>query len=127
MANWKAVVAGVALLAVVLFVGFRLTGNASKDIGKYDEFAKCLTDKGVTMYGAYWCPHCARQKEMFGSSWKYVNYVECDPRGNNAKPELCREKGVQGFPTWEFPNGEIVSGETPLRELSFRSGCPLPQ
>ena len=24
--------------------------------GKHDDFAQCLTDRGVIMYGAYWCP-----------------------------------------------------------------------
>jgi len=26
------------------------------------ELAKILKERGVTMYGAYWCPHCSRQK-----------------------------------------------------------------
>jgi hypothetical protein len=33
---------------------------------RYDGFAKCLASKQAKMYGLYWCPHCAEQKEMFG-------------------------------------------------------------
>ena len=99
--------------------------NGSASPGKYDDFAKCLTDNGVAMYGAYWCPHCQNQKKTFGKSFDYINYVECDPRGDNARPQLCKEKGVEGYPTWEFANGDMISGELPLNELSFRSGCSL--
>jgi hypothetical protein len=60
-----------------------------------DAFAQCLTAKGFTMYGAYWCPHCQQEKSYFGDSFKYINYVEC-----TEKTQLCLDKGVQGYPTW---------------------------
>ena len=63
-------------------------------------FAQCLTDEGMTFYGAYWCPHCQDQKEMFGDAMQYVNYVECDPGGENADPEACVAAGVEYYPTW---------------------------
>lgn len=119
------IVLAVVAIAIVGIIIFNMRG-AEAEPGKYDEFAKHLSEKGVTMYGAYWCPHCASQKKLFGSSFDYVNYVECDPRGNNAQPQLCESKGIEGFPTWEFPleNGEteMVSGELSLREIAFRSG-----
>jgi glutaredoxin len=117
-----AAVALVALISYFLFVS--ITGKVT-EVGIYDDFAHCLTEKGVVMYGAYWCPHCARQKELFGSSWKYVSYVECDPRGNNAQPELCRQQGVTAYPTWIF-NGEKRTGVQSLLSLSSWSGCQLP-
>lgn len=58
-------------------------------------FAKCLTDKGWVMYGAAWCSHCKTQKELFGSSFQYIKYVECPDN-----TQLCLDKGVNGFPTW---------------------------
>ena len=60
-----------------------------------DAFAKCLTDKGWTMYGAVWCPHCQDQKKAFGDSFKYIKYVECPDN-----IQLCTDKGVNGYPTW---------------------------
>lgn len=63
-------------------------------------FAKCLTDAGMTFYGAYWCPHCQAQKELFGESMQYINYVECDAGGENAQPEVCTEAGVEYYPSW---------------------------
>ena len=42
------------------------------------ELAKYLQSSGAIMYGAFWCPHCSRQKELFGKeAWKYISYVEC--------------------------------------------------
>lgn len=85
-----------------------------------DEFAKCLNAKGVTMYGAYWCPHCQNEKNAFGESFKFVNYVEC-----TEKPNECLTKDVQGYPTWTFPDGRKLTGEQGIRKLSQESGCPF--
>lgn len=94
---------------------------------KYVSFAKCLTQKNVTMYGAYWCPHCANQKALFGTQGaKELNYVECDKRGKLANPELCVQKGIKQYPTWIFPDGSSTSGELSLEALSAKSSCPLP-
>lgn len=68
----------------------------------YDSLAKCLSDKGVKMYGAYWCPHCQNQKKAFGDSFKYINYIECAD-GQNGQTQICKDNGITGYPTWEFP------------------------
>jgi len=73
------------------------------------------------MYGAYWCPHCAEQKKLFGSAFDYVNYVECDPKGKDANPALCQQKGIGGFPTWEIGN-DLYEGTRSLQELARLSG-----
>lgn len=61
-----------------------------------DSFAKCLTEKGWTLYGAVWCSHCKDQKELFGESFRYIHYVECPDN-----TELCLDKGINGYPTWK--------------------------
>ncbi|MDB9312515.1 hypothetical protein PN462_05310 [Spirulina sp. CS-785/01] len=76
------------------------------------------------MYGAYWCPHCNDQKERFGNAASRLNaeiYVECDPRGENPQTQLCIDKKVQGFPSWEI-NGEMYMGVKSLSELAELSG-----
>ncbi|MFH1400946.1 MAG: hypothetical protein ABIH41_05485, partial [Nanoarchaeota archaeon] len=45
-----------------------LTACSQEATPALDDFARCLTQSGATMYGASWCPHCNDQKEMFGSS-----------------------------------------------------------
>src|SRR3989338_281740 len=39
--------------------------------GEYDNFAKCLSEKGAVMYGAMdWCKYTQAQKAMFGKSFR---------------------------------------------------------
>ena len=115
-----------AVLGVVIFAAIVYALNRGPDApGEYDAFAQCLTAAGVKMYGADWCPHCAEQKKLFGNSWKYVDYVECDARGDNADPEACDAAGVEGFPTWIFSDGTKIAGQTSLRQLSVKTNCAL--
>lgn len=88
--------------------------------GKFDAFAQCLTEKGVIMYGAEWCPHCQNQKKLFGSSFQYVTYVEC-PK----EPKVCLEKNITGYPTWLLADGKRLEGEQSLLSLGQKSGCSL--
>ncbi len=111
-------VAGLLVVIVIL-------SSCSSGPGKYDAFAQCLTEHNTTMYGAYWCPHCLNQKEQFGKSWKYVNYVECSLPGNQGQTEICSKAGITGYPTWEFADGSRLSGEISLTTLSTKSGCSL--
>lgn len=84
--------------------------------------ARHLNEVGARSFGAYWCPHCYDQKQLFGrQAAAIVNYIECDPRGSNAKPEVCREAGVRAYPTWEI-DGEIYEGTRELDELAELSG-----
>lgn len=105
-----------ALLALVIYP---LIQQGGKNL---NEFAQCLQEKNVTMYGAEWCSHCQDQKKLFGSSFEYVPYVECPENS-----QLCIEKGVEKFPTWIFADGKMLFGELELEKLSQESGCPLPR
>mmetsp|Transcript_17269 Transcript_17269/g.47836 ORF Transcript_17269/g.47836 Transcript_17269/m.47836 type:complete len:254 (-) Transcript_17269:233-994(-) len=85
------------------------------------QLAKTMQQQGVTMYGAYWCPHCARQREVFGKeAWSYINYVECSPKGFGFQG-MC--SNVDGYPTWKRKTGrDIISGETSLEALAKAVG-----
>ncbi len=91
----------------------------------HDAFAKCLSSRQVTMYGLYWCEHCAEQKKMFGPSFQYISYVECGIKGSRAEEPVCVQAGVKNFPAWKFPDGSLVEGVRPLEFLSEKSGCSL--
>jgi hypothetical protein len=78
------------------------------------------------MYGAFWCSHCADQKELFASSFQYVPYVECGIKGSRAENEICLQAGVKRFPTWAFADGERREGLLQLQALSEKTGCSLP-
>jgi glutaredoxin len=77
------------------------------------------------MYGVYWCPHCTRQKEMFGAAFRQIDYVECDPRGETPRPDLCKKADVKAYPTWEI-NGKFLMGVQSLSELAEASGFKGP-
>jgi uncharacterized membrane protein len=82
------------------------------------ELAKHLTQREAKMYGAYWCPHCYDQKQLFGKeAWQDVTYIECADGGKNAQPDVCRQRGVKSFPTWEI-EGELDPGVKVLSKLA---------
>jgi len=111
---------GLIILAVILAVLY-LYKPPSVANSKFDDFAKCLASKNITMYGAEWCSHCKNEKNAFEGSFKYVPYVECPD-----KPKVCLDKGVNAYPTWIFPDGKKLVGEQGVEKLSQESGCPLP-
>ncbi len=72
------------------------------------------------MGGTDWCPHCKNQKGMFGKSFRYVDYHNCD-----REKAWCKSNGVKGYPTWVFPDGKKYSGTQSLQTLATLSGCEL--
>ena len=86
------------------------------------ELAKHLNDKGVVKYSAYWCPNCLKQSELFGKrAYKELNVIECARDAENSQTQLCIDKKIKGFPTWEI-NGKLILGVLSLKELSKLTG-----
>jgi hypothetical protein len=119
----KLFLAAIATLSV--FALAACTQPEPKD-GQYAVLAKCLTAKGVKFYGAFWCPHCQNQKKMFGDDIRYIDYVECDPKGENSKTEECLKAGVERYPSWFFPGQGITPGEQKPEELAVKANCEVP-
>jgi|SRR3989338_1827370 len=108
-------------------IAFALVVAAVFNIGRepelanaLDEFAQCLNEKGFTMYGAYWCPHCQNEKTAFGDSFRFVNYVEC-----TQEPQQCLATGIKGYPTWITDDGRRFEGEQGIERLAEASGCAI--
>ncbi len=119
--NNRMLISVVAIAAVAVLVVFSL--SATGKVSAKDGFAKCLSEKGVVMYGASWCSHCTNQKKAFGSSWQFVTYVECATA--TGQSEACTDAGVLAYPTWFFSDGSKREGELTLQQLSQLSGCVL--
>ena len=113
----------VIFIISVLIISVILVGCSST--GPPETFAKCLTEGGIKIFGAYWCPNCITQKKMFGDSWEYVNYIECSLPGGKGQTQYCKQAGIEGYPTWEFEDGTRRSGVIQLEELSSITGCSL--
>jgi hypothetical protein len=81
------------------------------------EISSQLQSLDTHFYGAYWCSHCYEQKEELGKeAMAKIPYIECSKEGRNSQTQLCKEKNVPGYPTWEI-NGKLYPGEQALEEL----------
>ncbi len=118
-------VAGTVVIAIG--VAFMLFNQTPKQPSTLDQFAQCLKDKGAVFYGAFWCPHCQNQKKAFGSSAKYVPYVECSTPDGKSQTQLCKDKKIEGYPTWMYADGSRESGELSLAHLAEKTGCTFPE
>ena len=120
--NNKYIVA-IALLVIILAGGaltiFLTSGN--NDEVQLDAFAQCLTQKGLVMYGTYFCSFCNEEKASFGSSFKFINYIEC-----SKDIDKCLRENITHTPAWIFPDGRKLVGKQGLQKLSQETGCPLP-
>ncbi|HEY4512465.1 MAG TPA: hypothetical protein VJH63_02270 [Candidatus Paceibacterota bacterium] len=116
----------ILVVAVGLTFGLSLLNKGTIDTGpgEYDELAQCLADKGVIFYGAFWCPHCAEQKKLFGASAKLLPYVECSTPDAMGQLQVCKDKKIESYPTWIFADGSRLSGTT-TAVLAEKSGCSL--
>ena len=112
-------------LAVLALIVLALRENAKP--GQYDDFTKCLKDKGTIFYGAFWCSHCQNQKALFEKSKQYLPYVECSTENGKGQTAICEQKGIKSYPTWVFADGTQESREFDLNELAEKTGCVLPQ
>ncbi|HLG24190.1 MAG TPA: hypothetical protein VI564_04660 [Candidatus Nanoarchaeia archaeon] len=103
------VVAGILLFAIIAYSAYSYFSP-----GPYDNFAKCLSEKGAVMYGAMgWCKFTQGQKAMFGKSFKNLNYKE--------HTEL---PGIKKTPTWVI-NGVWYENAQSFDKLSAITGCKI--
>ncbi|MEI6581061.1 MAG: hypothetical protein WCO07_02720 [bacterium] len=117
----------VIVLVLSAIVTFMIQGSRPVAPGKYDTFATCLKDKGAVFYGAFWCVHCQAEKKLFGSSEKLLPYVECSTPDGQGQTQICKDKKIEGYPTWIFADGSMLNGEIPLSTLAEKTSCVLPQ
>ena len=103
------------------------SNSSSPEPGKYDAFAICLKEKGAVFYGTFWCKYCKAQKELFGSSVKLLPYAECSTADGREQLQICKDKNITGYPTWEFVDGSRLTGAIPLEQLAEKTSCVLPQ
>lgn len=132
--NKKFIRWGLTILVIVAIGLFTIRSiTNARAPGEYDDFARCISETGGIMYGTEWCPHCQEQKRLFGNSFRYIAYVDCDKN-----PKSCSENGIEGYPTWLFPNDtgthmrvsdgkkfDVLTGATPLVQLAEQTGCVL--
>lgn len=79
------------------------------------------------MFGTYWCPYCDKERQALGSDvfaetpagqqlrGASVLYIECDPTGADAQPDVCRAVGVSAYPTWAVSELSAETGQPAFR------------
>ena len=111
------------LLLIIIVGGIAWLATREPAVSELDGFAQCLKDKGAVFYGAFWCPHCQDQKKLFGTAKRFLPYVECSTPNGNGQQQICVDKKIEGYPLWEFVDGERVSGLMSLEKLAEKTGC----
>lgn len=110
----------IILIVCILLAVFILIMFIPKSNGKYDKFAQALTSSGAKFYGAFWCSHCQAQKAEFGSSKKYLPYIECS-KPDRSQTQICIDNKIEGYPSWTFKDGINLSSnrEPTICEITF--------
>ena len=109
--KWKIYlgVIGIIIVAIAAYSVYSTTRP-----GPYDNFAKCLTEKGAVMYGAIeWCKYTQAQKGMFGNSFKYLNYQD-----------FTKLPGIKKTPTWVI-NRAWHENVQSFDKLAALTGCKI--
>jgi len=94
---WKKLkpwVIGIVILFLIPIILF----NLPREKEDFTDFAKCLDEKGVNMYGSFRCGVCAKTRKLFGEAFEFIKEIECHPLGKNPQTELCTQKKIRRTP-----------------------------
>lgn len=116
---------GILIVLILLIGGLFLLQKGFGASEEDNKFAMCLAEKGAKFYGAFWCPHCREQKQMLKNS-KNIPYVECSTPDTKGQLQVCKDIGIESYPTWIFADGEVAKGKVSVENLSQKTGCELP-
>ena len=98
----------ITVATIIFLLTVAMITYAALSPGKYDKFAKCLTEKGAVMYGENWCKYTNAQKGMFGKSFKYIDYKQTSD--------------LKVRPTWVI-DGKRYETVQSFQRLSALTGC----
>lgn len=115
--KYRVIIWVIAIIILVGLVSYSIARPKS-DLNSVEKeaLAKCLTEKKIYLYGAFNCPNCAVQKEMFDSAVEFITYINCD-----LEPDKC-DINENAYPYWKI--GEMtVKGPVPLKFLKEKSSC----
>lgn len=79
-----------------------------------------LRRQGLVFYGAWWCPACFKQKNLFGQqAGNRLPYVECEK--TDEQRQRCEKAGIEAYPTWVY-GSQRREGVQTLEQLGAWSG-----
>ena len=88
------------------------------------ELTQHLKAVEARFYGAWTCPACFKQMNLFGKqAGADLPYVECrKPKQLPDQAEACNAAEIRAYPTWVLPDGRRKVGVQSLEALSRWSG-----
>ncbi|MBI2449458.1 hypothetical protein HYV49_04130 [Candidatus Pacearchaeota archaeon] len=98
-------------LVISNLTGYSLLQNSIQ------EFAACLSDKGVVFYIDDNCQQCEEQKKLFDNFDMNINYINC-----NANKYACHVDSVDFVPSFKFKE-KLYKGVFSLNQIAEITGC----
>ena len=88
------------------------------------ELTQHLKAIGAKFYGAWTCPACFKQMNLFGKqAGAELTYLECrKPKQLPGQAAACIAAEIRAYPTWVLPDGRRKVGVQSLEALSRWSG-----
>lgn len=117
----KKYISGAIIVVILLILGYGAATIISPASQADTALAQCIASSGAKFYGAFWCPHCQDQKDLFGRAAKHLPYIECS-NSDRTQRKVCADAGIDGYPTWVFADGSRGYVMT-KPELAQRTGC----
>ena len=118
----KGKLATIGIIIIVLAIAAAIiysknAGFATKDIATEAE-AKWIGEHSI-VYTQAGCIHCKELEDLFGSSWKYINSIDC--ASSQEKIQACIVANITATPTWII-NGEQYIGVQTVEKLKELTG-----
>ena len=102
------------LIVLLLLIIIMISGCKKEIVDKAT--ADCIASK-AEIYVLTGCTACAKQKEMFGENFQYLNAIDC-----KINPEECSDKNILKVPTWII-NENKLEGVQSIETLKRLTGC----
>lgn len=79
----------------------------------------CMMSKNARYYGSITSSHTVQQQQMLEGKLKKIPFIDCSKKEYS---ELCRQKNIIVYPTWEISN-KLHPGKKTIKELKKISDC----
>lgn len=95
---------------------------SEEELAELKKFNDCLSENGMVIYGAEWCPHCSNLVDFLGGRDAVDNlYVDCEE--NSLR---CNEEMIGGGIPEIQVNGEFYEGARDLESFAQETDCQVP-
>eukprot|EP01095_Lingulamoeba_sp_RSL-Kostka_P016758 TRINITY_DN831_c0_g1_i1.p1 TRINITY_DN831_c0_g1~~TRINITY_DN831_c0_g1_i1.p1 ORF type:complete len:287 (-),score=57.00 TRINITY_DN831_c0_g1_i1:106-966(-) len=117
---WMIIFSIIGVSSLVMFNFHYMLLPEESPVVTNDNFAKCISENGWKMIGSGSCGWCQRQKKLFGDTFKYINFIDCDAVD-------CTDYNLEGYPTWVKIIDEVEkarsSGFISIESLKIITDC----